>query len=143
MNRYTALIILFVVSILSVILLTNLKFSLQSSQGSASRSISESLRQEGIELTNKPYIMIWKTADWCGLCAATRSEIEQTAKEFSTSLQIVEIDADINPVLSEMISTTGIPALAIYKSSGELLGEIDLALKQDIKSAVGQLIGYN
>lgn len=141
-NNYLGIIILFAGSILALILLINLKFSLQTVSASTA-SVTDSLSAQGVVLENKPYIMIWKTADWCGLCAASREEVQEAADTYNNNLQLVEIDADVNPVLSEMIHANNIPTLAVYKRSGELVGEIDLTQKQDIVSAIGLLVGFN
>lgn len=63
---------------------------------------------------NKP-VLIDFYADWCGPCQTLLPIVEKLADKHSDTVEIVKVNVDKNPELSQQFSVRSIPALFFIK----------------------------
>jgi thioredoxin len=61
-------------------------------------------------------------ADWCGPCHALAPVIEQEVAKHGGAVELVKVDVDANPALSQRFGISGIPAVKGFKD-GRVVAE--------------------
>ncbi|MCG3209436.1 MAG: hypothetical protein FOGNACKC_03061 [Anaerolineae bacterium] len=71
-------------------------------------------------LKAKQPVLVEVWAPWCGPCRAMAPVLENVAREFSGTAQVVKLNADNNPELVRQYKVMGIPTLLFF-SHGKLV----------------------
>lgn len=59
-------------------------------------------------------------ADWCAPCKMMAPILQELAEDMGETVQIIKVDVDRNPQLSEALRIQGVPTLALFQK-GEML----------------------
>jgi len=88
--------------------------------------------------SNVPIVVdFWAT--WCGPCRVIAPILEEIAEEQAEAVQIVKVDVDSNPELSNRFEIRNIPTLLFFKG-GELKDQVvGLTSKADLISRLNEL----
>lgn len=54
-------------------------------------------------------------AAWCGPCKLVAPELEKLAEKYDGSVDVVKVDVDANPRLSQAFNILSIPTIAFFK----------------------------
>ena len=54
-------------------------------------------------------------AAWCGPCKLVAPELEKLAQKYDGSVDVVKVDVDANPRLSQAFNILSIPTIAFFK----------------------------
>jgi thioredoxin 1 len=78
--------------------------------------------QELVLGSDKPVVVdFW--AVWCGPCRMVAPEMEKLAAKYGDSIQVVKVDVDANPVLSQAFNIMSIPTIAFFRPGTDPAGK--------------------
>ena len=78
--------------------------------------------QELVLGSDKPVVVdFW--AVWCGPCRMVAPEMEKLAAKYGDSIQVVKVDVDANPVLSQAFNIMSIPTIAFFRPGSDPAGK--------------------
>ena len=85
------------------------------------------------ELIKKDLVLVDFYAQWCGPCQMMAKELEELAKE-NKDLEIVKVDIDKFPQLTEKHFIMLVPTLKVYKQGEETNKSTGYLTKDEIKN---------
>jgi thioredoxin 1 len=78
--------------------------------------------QELVLGSDKPVVVdFW--AVWCGPCRMVAPEMEKLAAKYGDAVQVVKVDVDANPVLSQAFNIMSIPTIAFFRPGNDPAGK--------------------
>lgn len=74
--------------------------------------------QELVLGSDKPVVVdFW--AVWCGPCRMVAPEMEKLAAKYGDAIQVVKVDVDANPALSQAFNIMSIPTIAFFRPGND------------------------
>ena len=70
---------------------------------------------EQLVLKNDKPVVVDFWAAWCGPCKMVAPEMEKLAAKYDGSVDVVKVDVDANPRLSQAFNIMSIPTIAYFK----------------------------
>ena len=64
---------------------------------------------------NEKLVMVYFSASWCLPCAKLKPEVEALEIERATVCEILKLDTDENPQISEYLEVNSLPMFVLYK----------------------------
>ena len=61
-------------------------------------------------------------ATWCGPCRMVAPEMEKLQEKYGDSVQVVKVDVDANPMLSQAFNIMSIPTIAFFRPGTDASG---------------------
>lgn len=78
--------------------------------------------QELVLGSDKPVVVdFW--AVWCGPCRMVAPEMEKLADKYGDAVQVVKVNVDENPVLSQAFNIMSIPTIAFFRPGNDENGK--------------------
>jgi thioredoxin 1 len=74
-------------------------------------------------LKNDKPVLVDYWAEWCGPCKMVAPVLEAIAEEHGDKLDIVKLNVDDNPVVTQKYGILNIPTLGVFKN-GEVVKEL-------------------
>jgi len=74
-------------------------------------------------LKNDKPVLVDYWAEWCGPCKMVAPVLEAIAEEHGDKLDIVKLNVDENPVVTQKYGILNIPTLGVFKN-GEVVKEL-------------------
>ena len=74
-------------------------------------------------LNNDKPVLVDYWAEWCGPCKMVAPVLEAIAEEHGDKLDIVKLNVDENPVVTQKYGILNIPTLGVFKN-GEVVMEL-------------------
>ncbi len=74
-------------------------------------------------LKNDKAVLVDYWAEWCGPCKMVAPVLEAIAEEHGDKLDVVKLNVDDNPVVTQKYNIMNIPTLGVFKN-GEVVMEL-------------------
>ena len=74
-------------------------------------------------LKNDKAVLVDYWAEWCGPCKMVAPVLEAIAEEHGDKLDVVKLNVDENPVVTQKYNIMNIPTLGVFKN-GEVVKEL-------------------
>ncbi len=87
-----------------------------------------------IEASRSKPVLVDFWAEWCGPCKMLSPLVEQIAGEQSEKLEVVKLDVDSNPEISQQYRVMSIPTLILFKDGKPVKQVVGYQAKEKILS---------
>ena len=86
--------------------------------------------------SDKPVVVdFW--AAWCGPCKMVAPEMEKIAEKYDGAVEVVKVDVDANPRLSQAFGIMSIPTIAFFKPGAHPQGVVGFKPMEQLEQAFG------
>ena len=76
-------------------------------------------------------------AVWCGPCKMVAPEMEKLAAKYDGTIQVVKVDVDANPVLSQAFNIMSIPTIAFFRPGSQPMGVVGFRPMEQLEQQFG------
>jgi thioredoxin 1 len=76
-------------------------------------------------------------AAWCGPCKMVAPELEKIADKYDGSVDVVKVDVDANPRLSQAFGIMSIPTIAFFVPGQQPKGVMGFRPAEDLERSFG------
>jgi thioredoxin 1 len=77
--------------------------------------------EELVLKSERPVVVdFWAT--WCGPCRMVAPELEKLAEKYEGTVDVVKVDVDANPALSQAFNILSIPTIAFFQPGKQPMG---------------------
>ena len=93
-------------------------------------------------LENERPVVVDFWAAWCGPCKMVAPEIEKLAEKYAGRVDVVKVDVDANPHLSQSLNIMSIPTIAFFKPGAQPKGVVGFRSLDQLEDAFGLDKGF-
>jgi thioredoxin 1 len=98
------------------------------------RAVTDETFEEVVLKAERPIIVdFW--AAWCGPCKMVAPEMEKLAAKYDGVVDVVKVDVDANPRLSQTFGIMSIPTIAYFKPGAQPQGVIGFRPLEQLEQA--------
>jgi thioredoxin 1 len=76
-------------------------------------------------------------AAWCGPCKMVAPEMEKIAEKYEGSVDVVKVDVDANPRISQAFNIMSIPTIAFFKPGSQPMGVVGFRPMEQLEQQFG------
>jgi thioredoxin 1 len=92
---------------------------------------------EELVLKNDKPVVVDFWAAWCGPCKMVAPEMEKIADKYAGSVDVVKVDVDANPRLSQTFNIMSIPTIAFFRPGAQPMGVVGFRPMEQLEQQFG------
>jgi thioredoxin 1 len=97
---------------------------------------TDSTFDELVLKNDKPVVVdFW--AAWCGPCRMVSPELEKLAEKYEGSIEVVKVDVDANPAVSQAFNILSLPTIAFFQPGKQPMGVVGFRPLEQLEQHFG------
>jgi thioredoxin 1 len=92
---------------------------------------------EQVVLHNEKPVVVDFWAAWCGPCRLVAPEMEKLAEKYAGVVDVVKVDVDANPGISQAYNILSIPTIAYFRPGAQPQGVVGFKPLEALEQAFG------
>ena len=88
-------------------------------------------------LKNEKPVVVDFWAAWCGPCRMVSPELEKLAEKYEGSVEVVKVDVDANPAISQKFNILSLPTIAFFQPGKQPMGVVGFRPLEQLEQQFG------
>jgi thioredoxin 1 len=100
------------------------------------KAVTDETFEEVVLNAERPIIVdFW--AAWCGPCRMVSPELEKIAQKYAGAIDVVKMDVDANPAVSQALQITTLPTIAFFRPGQQPMAVIGAMPAEQVEARFG------
>ncbi|HEY3522967.1 MAG TPA: thioredoxin [Candidatus Limnocylindrales bacterium] len=100
------------------------------------KAVTDATFEHDVLHNDKPVVVdFWAT--WCGPCKMVAPEMEKIAAKYDGAIDVVKVDVDANPGLSQAFNIMSIPTIAFFAPGKQPMGVVGFRPMEQLEQQFG------
>ena len=88
-------------------------------------------------VNNERPVLVDFWATWCGPCKMVAPEMQKLAEKYDGSVEVVKVDVDANPSISQRYGIMSIPTIAFFRPGQQPMGVVGFRPMEQLEAQFG------
>ena len=100
------------------------------------QEVTDATFETDVLQSEKPVVVdFW--AAWCGPCRMVSPELERLAEKYDGSVEVVKVDVDANPGISQAFNILSLPTIAFFRPGQQPMGVVGFRPLEQLEQHFG------